>query len=61
MFGASQLWGKIGRAFLIAISERQYMKFKGSDEAHKLGRSLMLSLEVWKGLLDDVHHACSTQ
>ena len=24
MFGASQLWGKVGRAFLLAISERQH-------------------------------------
>ena len=24
MFAASQLWGKVGRAFLLAISERQY-------------------------------------
>ena len=26
MFGASQLWGKVGRAFLLAFSERQYGK-----------------------------------
>ena len=26
MFGASQLWGKVGRAFLRVISERQYMR-----------------------------------
>ena len=34
MFAASQLWGKVGRAFLLAISERQYMKFRMyKDEA----------------------------
>ena len=27
MFGASQLWGKVGRAFLRVISERQYLRF----------------------------------
>ena len=27
MFGASQLWGKVGRAYLRVISERQYMRF----------------------------------
>ena len=26
MFGASQLWGKIGRAFLRSLSERQYIR-----------------------------------
>ena len=29
MFAASQLWGKVGRAFMLAISERQYMKWRG--------------------------------
>ena len=32
MFGASQLWGKVGRAFLRPISERQYFKFPHNQE-----------------------------
>ena len=31
MFGASQLWGKVGRAFLRSISERQYARFALQD------------------------------
>lgn len=31
MFGASQLWGKVGRAFLRPISERQYARVAESD------------------------------
>ena len=31
MFGASQLWGKVGRAFLRVISERQYARFPPKD------------------------------
>ena len=29
MFGASQLWGKVGRAFLRALSDRQYSRTEG--------------------------------
>jgi hypothetical protein len=32
MFADSQLWGKVGRAFLLAISERQYSKSLGKDQ-----------------------------
>ena len=32
MFGASQLWGKVGRAFLRSISERQYARFPLTDQ-----------------------------
>lgn len=31
MFGASQLQGKVGRAFLRVISERQYLRFPISE------------------------------
>ena len=48
MFGSSQLWGKIGRAFLRSLSERQYAKFPRSD----LNRAIQLSLEKW---LDFIH------
>jgi hypothetical protein len=45
MFGASQLWGKIGRAFLRPISERQYWKFPPSSE-FKLDHQLVESSSV---------------
>ena len=38
MFGSSQLWGKIGRAFLRSLLERQYTKFPRSD----LNRAIQL-------------------
>jgi len=51
IFGASQLWGKVGRAFLRSISERQYCKFPASGE-FKLGRALEESLRQWRKLVD---------
>ena len=54
MFGASQLWGKVGRAFLPdlrAISERQYWKFPPNSE-FKLGPALTESLKQWRKLVD---------
>lgn len=50
MFGASQLWGKIGRAFLRVISERQYARFPGAD-SFKLDSALVESLKQWKTLI----------
>ena len=48
MFGASQLlWGKIGRAFLRSLSERQYIRNPRSD----LNIALIKSLEHWKWLI----------
>ena len=50
MFGASQLWGKVGRAFLRAISERQYWKFPPNSE-FRLGKALEESLRQWRKLV----------
>ena len=50
MFGASQLWGKIGRAFLRPISERQYWKFPSTSE-FKLDLQLIESLRQWRKLV----------
>ena len=47
MFGASQLWGKIGRAFLRSLSERQYSKVPSTA----VNRAIELSLEEWKELI----------
>ena len=47
MFGSSQLWGKIGRAFLRALSERQYSKWPSSE----LNAAIRLSLGEWEHLL----------
>ena len=33
MFGASQLWGKVGRAFFRPLSERQYSRDQGGDRS----------------------------
>ena len=48
MFGASQLWGKIGRAFLRSLSERQYSKIPRSD----VNKAIKLSLDHWKSLVE---------
>lgn len=47
MFGASQLWGKIGRAFLRSLSERQYTRSNQTT----LNKAILLSLEHWKWLI----------
>ena len=53
MFGASQLWGKVGRAFLRAISERQYARYPASDsESFDLDSSLTESLKQWLKLVN---------
>ena len=48
MFGASQLWGKIGRAFLRALSERQYTRSPKTG----LNLALKLALKQWELLID---------
>ena len=50
MFGASQLWGKVGRAFLRVISERQYLRFPCSN-SFKLDEALVESLRQWRSLV----------
>ena len=49
MFGASQLWGKLGRAFLRSISERQYAR--SSQDGFKLDGPLSFSLRHWRKLI----------
>jgi len=49
MFGASQLWGKVGRAFLRVISERQYSHLR-RDFA--LSEALILALKQWQKLIN---------
>ena len=48
MFGASQLWGKVGRAFLRSLSERQYSNYS----ATKINPAITRSLHEWKFLLE---------
>ena len=48
MFGASQLWGKIGRAFLRSLSERQCSKVPRSD----VNKAIALSLRHWRSLIE---------
>ena len=52
MFGASQLWGKVGRAFLRSLSERQYLKH-ARDDGFALNSALLLSLFQWLKLVQD--------
>ena len=52
MFGASQLWGKVGRAFLRPISERQYARFS-SEDGFTIDEALRISLLQWKHLVLD--------
>lgn len=49
MFGASQLWGKIGRAFLRALSERQYSRVPSSE----LNPAISACLRQWKMLINE--------
>jgi hypothetical protein len=49
MFGSSQLWGKIGRAFLRALSERQYTRANNSH----LSEAIVLALKQWKWLIEE--------
>ena len=51
MFGASQLWGKVGRAFLRVISERQYARFPFGDSGFALDEPLRFALEHWRHLI----------
>lgn len=51
MFGASQLWGKVGRAFLRPISERQYVRFPLKD-GFVLDPALRSSLAHWRHLVE---------
>ena len=48
MFGASQLWGKVGRAFLRALSDRQYSR-RTTDTS--LTPALIYSLYKWRTLV----------
>ena len=50
MFGASQLWGKIGRAFFRPLSERQYIKDLHSDRM-EINPAIVRSLTYWKKLI----------
>ena len=57
MFAASHLGGKVGRAFLLAISERQYFKPPKSIGRSKeyvipLGKALEQSLRQWMRLIE---------
>ena len=53
MFGASQLWGKVGRAFFRSISERQYGKKFLMGGAADLTKPLKLSLLQWLKLVNN--------
>jgi hypothetical protein len=53
MFAASQLWGKVGRAFLLAISERQYSKTLSRDQKALLGTALEQALKQWTRLVKE--------
>ena len=46
------LWGKVGRAFLRSISERQYARFALQD-GFKLDQALEVSLRHWKKLISE--------
>ena len=50
MFGASQLWGKVGRAFFRHLSERQYLKDLAEDRM-RLTEPLIRALTQWRKLV----------
>ena len=51
MFGASQLWGKVGRVFFRPLSERQYSKDLSGDRMD-LNEALKRSLVYWRCLIE---------
>ena len=51
MFGASQLWGKVGRTFLRVISERQYARSPVSEDGFIVDEALKFALEHWRHLI----------
>ncbi|CAE7236610.1 unnamed protein product [Symbiodinium microadriaticum] len=51
MFGASQLWGKVGRIFFRPHSERRYSKDFSGDRM-ELNEVLKRSLIYWRGLIE---------
>ena len=51
MFGASQLWGKVGRAFLRTMSERQYAKGFDPLRTADVGPALVAALRQWIKLI----------
>ena len=52
MFAASHLWGKVGRAFLLAISERQYFK-PATNSSVDLRSTSYLSATPWSNRFDN--------
>jgi hypothetical protein len=50
-FGASQFWGKVCRAFLLAFSERQFAKSYDPAKHSALSPALVLSLGQWVKLI----------
>jgi hypothetical protein len=48
MFAATQLWGKLGRAYMLALSERQYTR----TYRENLDHALTLTLKAWLKILD---------
>ena len=50
-FASSQLWGKVGRAFFLALSERQYIRYYDPTLHSGLGPALTLALKQWKKLV----------
>ena len=51
MFGAYQLWGEVGRAFLRIISERQYAKGFDPLRTADLGPALVAAVRQWIKLI----------
>ena len=49
MFAASQFWGRLGRAFMLALSERQ----KASPDKLQLTMPVKLALLQWKTILHE--------
>ena len=52
MFGASQLWGKVGRAFLRVILERQYLRFPSKSE-FVVDEPLIRALCHWRKIVNE--------
>jgi hypothetical protein len=53
MFGASQLWGKVGRAYFRAVSERQYARGYDPEKHAALSAGLLLALNQWVKLISN--------
>ena len=53
LFAAGQIWGKVGRSFMLALSERQFAKHRSYDNSVKINDAIELALIQWLKILEN--------